>query len=120
MTDHPAAPPFDPQEMLRNLGGDRDIACLLLDQLLLDLPERQIALAAALAAGDQDTARREAHTIKGQAASGAAARLRERARAVEHECRDGRLAEAAAALPGLDAELAAAAVAWRDYLERGA
>jgi len=116
-----AAPPaqaavFDSQEMLKNLGGDRDIARLLVEQLLADLPQRLVALEAALAAEDQETARREAHTIKGQAASGAALPLRDQAREIELHCKEGRLAEAADRLPGLESALAAAARAWQEFL----
>lgn len=117
-TDTPAVGgQVDVGTMLDNLAGERDIALILVEQLLLDLPLRLAALTAALDQGDQATAHREAHTIKGQAAAGGAMAVRDLARDIEQFCKEGALAQAVAQLPALREALAQAEPEWQRFLD---
>ena len=91
-------------------------AHILLQSVLVDVPQRIDALAAAIAADDDKTAHREAHTIKGQAAGGGARPLRDLAQHLEGLCREGLLQEAAERLPDLRVRYEQAAAAWRHFI----
>jgi len=58
-------PLFDDKEMLFNLGGDLETASVLVSMVLDDLPGHVSALEAALAAGDSEESRRQAHVMRG-------------------------------------------------------
>jgi two-component system, sensor histidine kinase and response regulator len=109
---------FDAEAMLKNLSGQVVIALPMLESLLTDVPERQSALTAALAAGDGPSAQREAHTLKGLAGNGGAPRLQTLSWQIEVLCREGRLAAAGERLAELDAEAGRAIESWREYLAR--
>jgi len=113
------APVFDAKAMLGNLAGDREIARTMLVELLADMPVRVDNLAQALAAGEAQSARREAHTLNGLAAGGGARPLRDIARDMETLCQEGRLDEAARHLPGLRAGLKEALSEWRAFIADG-
>ncbi len=102
--------------MLRNLGGDADIARMLIESLLDDLPAGLAALSAALAAGDVVAASRAAHTVKGLAASGGAYFLRDAASRVEESCKAAQRAGAANQMPELRARLDEVTPLWRKFL----
>ena len=114
----PVAPggTFDAAAMMHNLADDRDLAVALLPSLQDDLHAGLAQLASALHAGDGETARRAAHTIKGLAASGGALRLRSLAFDAEQFCQAGQLAEACRLLPALQTRLDEAARCWQDFL----
>jgi HPt (histidine-containing phosphotransfer) domain-containing protein len=114
----PVGGQVDVGTMLDNLAGERDIALILVEQLLVDLPLRLAALTAALDQGDQATAHREAHTVKGQAAAGGAMTVRDLARDIEQLCKEGALAQAVALLPALREALAQAVPEWQRFLDK--
>ena len=77
------------------MGGDQEFVSELIDELLDDAPRQLRALREAAAAGDEETARRAAHTLKGNARTFGATEL-------SSLCQE---AEAAAANGDLDAVL---------------
>ena len=87
-----------------------------LESLLDDVPKRRDALAAALAAGDAETSRREAHTLKGLAKSGSASELHATAMLIDQRCGEARFAEAKMQLGRLNAAIDAVLPRWRDCL----
>ena len=115
----PDGPPrtFDAKEVLSRLDGDREIAVILLEGLLEDIPSRIEALERALKAGDASGAHREAHTIKGLAAGGGAPLLRSLGLLTEEMCAAGRLEEARDQLPPLRQAANEVAPQWRTLLE---
>jgi len=107
---------FDANAMLKNFSGYRSIADAMLESLQSDLPERMLALAAALAAADLATAQREAHTVKGLGGNGGAPRLRDLALEIESCCGAGRLDDARQRLADLTAEAGCVLQEWRRFL----
>jgi len=63
-------------------------------------------------------ARREAHTLKGLAATGGNNVLRQAALEIQELCDIKDLASAAQRLPALEGMLGEATAAWQDYLHR--
>lgn len=78
---------------------------LLIEAFVLDARERLDELAGAVALADADLARRAAHSLKGSCGNVGAVLLADLADHTEAACRDGRLAEVPAMLPGLAGEL---------------
>lgn len=111
-----AMAPFSSAEMLQRLGGDRSIAAVMIEGVLVDLPVALAALDRALAAGAGEDACREAHTIKGLASGGGALALQDAARHIEWLCRQGRLEEAADHRPALKAHLDRVVPEWQAFL----
>ncbi len=109
---------FDVSGVLYNLGGDREIARVMLQGLMEDLPLRLEALQAALLAGDADCVRREAHTIKGLAAGGGNQPLRNAAQLVEHLGAKDKLADAGRHMASLRAALADVLPLWQAFLDQ--
>jgi PAS domain S-box-containing protein len=109
-------PVFDAPAMLALLGGDAEIAGMMLDSLLLDLPQNLAVLEQALNSGSADAASRAAHTLKGLLYGGGALRAGHRARRIEDFCDAGNLAAAIAQMPALQIRAEQALTAWRDYL----
>jgi two-component system sensor histidine kinase/response regulator len=92
---------FEEHVLLELLGGDREAAEEIAHEFLTDLPLQVAALRAALDGGDQDAARRQAHTLKGASANVGASALRAVALRVETAAAEGDLALAG----GLQEEL---------------
>jgi HPt (histidine-containing phosphotransfer) domain-containing protein len=88
----------------------------LLGSLLDDIPHALTVLGQALRAGDQESAAREAHTIKGLAGSGGVPVLSTCAREIEMLCRSGDLLQAQARMPELERLTGLARAAWEKYL----
>lgn len=109
-------PAFDADWVLHNCGGYRAIAVAMVESLVTDVPERVAGLATALDAGDDQTACREAHTLKGLAGNGGAAVLRELAQEAESACRTGRFDDARVKLPQLEIESVRAVTEWQAFL----
>lgn len=107
---------FDAVTMLSRLGGDRDLAQVIVESLIVDMPKRLADLVAAAARDDAVTARREAHTLKGLADTGGNATLRQAAFDIQLLCEDGNLAGIADRLPYFETLLAQALAEWRAYL----
>jgi HPt (histidine-containing phosphotransfer) domain-containing protein len=66
------SPAFDQQEALELLGNDEAFLAEIMDLFVKDLPERIEGLQKAVGSRDAAGVRREAHTLKGAAASLAA------------------------------------------------
>jgi len=92
---------LDAARLMRQSGQDPALAAFLVRAVLDDLPKHLTALDTALAAGEIETAEREAHTMKGQAAQVGATRLAERLGAIETALRETRTPPAAEVLAGL-------------------
>jgi CheY-like chemotaxis protein/HPt (histidine-containing phosphotransfer) domain-containing protein/anti-sigma regulatory factor (Ser/Thr protein kinase) len=67
---------FDQEALLRRLMGDRELASAVLGEFLLDAPSQLKQLCILIDNGDAPGTRRQAHTLKGTAATVAAEALR--------------------------------------------
>ena len=105
-TSEPAAV-FDGASLLQRLGDDRALAASVLSMFIDTVPTERAGLDAALAAGDGETARRHAHTLKGMAANISALTVRDIAREIETKAAGARLKPTDPLLSDLDAALAA-------------
>ncbi len=115
-----AAPPvFDLREALRSTANNTERLRKLIALVEDNLPKQLRELDQALSSDDAEAAERHAHTMKSQAAYLGGGRLRRAAFDAERAVHDGRLDEARAMVPGLEAlaeELIAAVrgVEWRE------
>ncbi|MDD5295663.1 MAG: response regulator [Rhodocyclaceae bacterium] len=107
---------FDPDFILSNLDNDLELARSMVEGILWDVPERLLALEAALKAENGQQAVREAHTIKGLAAGGGAMPLRNAARLVEELCQKDQLADALHHLPGVQRAANEVLPLWQAFL----
>jgi len=105
------------KEVLANLEGDRELTELLIGSIIDDMPTRLIQLSETLIRGDDQAARREAHTIKGLAASGGAEKLRAVAMYIEHLCRDGLLEKAKDTLHEIEELAQRVILEWQKILQ---
>ncbi|MFC5302889.1 hybrid sensor histidine kinase/response regulator [Azospira restricta] len=113
----PAAPPpvLDAATMLGQLAGNRDIARVLIESSLVEMPEYFVALAEAVATAKWNDAERLTHTMKSLAAQVGGARLSGQLRDADERLRRGeRLA--AAEVDRLQAEYGRLAAALTDWL----
>ncbi|MCF7732344.1 MAG: response regulator [Akkermansiaceae bacterium] len=96
---------------LRQLADELspDDAASLASDFLADLDEQVGSIGGAIDLGNADEARRLAHSLKGTASIFALGDLQSAANVIENFCRDGQLAEAAEAQPGLLQAAASAA-----------
>jgi len=109
---------FDADAARRNLGDDEELFRCVLTDLCGDVSQRLAELQAAVERGDTVVARREAHTLKGLAATGGNNVLRQAALEIQELCDKQDLASAAQRLPALEGMLGEAIAAWQDYLRR--
>jgi signal transduction histidine kinase/DNA-binding response OmpR family regulator/HPt (histidine-containing phosphotransfer) domain-containing protein len=86
-----AAPVFDMEGVLERLMGDRDLAWAVIDGFLVDNRSQILELRNFLRSGNIDGSRRQAHSIKGAAATVGAERLRTTAFAMEQAAQAGDL-----------------------------
>ena len=100
-----AASVFDEGELLGRLMGDRRVAGIIVTGFLQDAPSQLRRLGERLQAGDAEGVRRQAHRLKGAAATVSAGILRALAQRVEEQARAGKLQEAAGVWRRLDGEL---------------
>ncbi len=96
------SPPADLGLLYDMTDSDQDLIVQLAMLFLEDTTERREALEKALDAEDAETARREAHTIKGGAANFGAERLRSLAAEMESLAKEGNLHEVRQRLATLD------------------
>lgn len=102
---------FDRDDLMGRLLGDCEIARAVIEQFLIDAPQRLDELRAALIQGDMDGVRRKAHSLAGLAANVSAPALRSLAGEIERgEVSVG--LEALAALEGALEQLCAALKDW--------
>jgi HPt (histidine-containing phosphotransfer) domain-containing protein len=94
------------ERLADSLGDDgrRSVAALI-DTFLTGAPDRLTALRRALAAGSADDARREAHTLKGNASMFGATHLATLSRGLEVAAADGSLDRGGELLARIEAEL---------------
>jgi PAS domain S-box-containing protein len=94
-----AEPGFDGQALLGRLMGDRQLACKVLQGFLLDVPSQLQNLRQRLEESDAPGARRQAHALKGAAATVSAQDLRAIALAIEQSGAAGELDQCNELLP---------------------
>jgi PAS domain S-box-containing protein len=98
-TVHPAdlgneTPVFDFADLLNRLAGDHELAGRVLDAFLGDLPDQLRILTDLLGCGDAPGSAKQAHKIKGAAASVGGERLRRTAEEMEETAARGQLVSA--------------------------
>ncbi len=109
MTEEPASlpnreadpPVFDLAGVLERMMGDKELAWMVIEAFLDDGPSQIQELQAVLRSRDLDATRRQAHSIKGAAATVGAERLRKTAYAMEQAADAGNLAPVEAAMSEL-------------------
>lgn len=104
----PIFPPmdvFDPQSLLGNLGGDRDLAVEIVDVLRSSAPTILENVRTAAAAGDTEALRKSAHQLKGALASVGAHASSEAAARLERFGREPGKGDVAAAINALECEM---------------
>ena len=101
-----AAPAWDRASFMERLLDDKELAVVIIQAFLDDVPGQLDRLEQAFATLDQVLAERQAHTIKGAAANVGAESLREIAAFMEDRARAGAGAEAAAQMETLRLEFA--------------
>jgi HPt (histidine-containing phosphotransfer) domain-containing protein len=84
-------PVFDQTGLLERLEGDRELAAVIIEAFLDDMPGQIENLKNIVAANDAHTAGRLAHSIKGAAANCGGERLRKAALTMENAADDGDL-----------------------------
>jgi HPt (histidine-containing phosphotransfer) domain-containing protein len=111
-TDHPvtqtlpevSSPVFDMEGVLERLMGDRDLAWAVIDGFLGDNHSQIQELQDFLSRGDVDGSRRQAHSIRGAAATVGAERLLMTALAMEQAAQTGDLRSVEKAMEELKAD----------------
>ena len=98
--------PFDAAAFGRQVFGDRALGIEILHMFLEDCPVRVTAIRAAVERGDAKEIQTAAHTLKGAAGYLTAVFVVEAAARLERIGKEGRVAEAAAALEELDVAVA--------------
>ena len=112
-------PCFDPDDLLKRLGGDAMIARIAASAFVEDHASLLEAFETALAAGQAKDARRHAHSIKGAAANTSGLALVVVAKAMETACGEERLDDARAALPALREEVTRFTAALQAFIQQG-
>ncbi len=112
-------PVFQYQQALKNCDGDETFLPLLLAAFLDDMPVRLADLRQGLQQGDLPAIIMAAHALKGSCLSVAALQLAAHCRRMETAANEGRLADAAACLPELEAGSEALIAALQPYLTPG-
>ena len=111
-------PVFQHAQALKNCDGDESFLPLLLAAFLDDMPVRLAELRQGLQEGDLPAIIMAAHTLKGSCLSIAALQLAAHCRRMETAADEGRLADAIASLPELEACSTALATALQPYLNQ--
>jgi len=96
-----AEPVFDLEDMLARLMDDKDLGAKVVAAFLDDAPQQLQILRKMLEEGDAEGARRQAHTLKGAAATMSAEPLRALCSEVQEAAAAGELRRALVLLPGL-------------------
>ena len=97
---------FDEDELMRRLLADRELCEIVIAGFIEDCPKQIAQLRERIDAGDRRGAQRQAHTLKGAAATVAGPRMRTTAREIEVAAENGDLSRAASLVPQLEDELA--------------
>ncbi len=112
----PTAVPFDQEDLFDRLMGDREIARVVIETFIDDIPRQLAALESHLRAGDAAGAHQRAHSIKGAAANVSSPALQHVAAAMQEAGKAGDLRTMAARFPELESQFHAAAAAMRCLL----
>ena len=97
-------PVFDQTGLLERLEGDRELAAVIIEAFLSDMPGQIQELKDLLAANDTHSAGRLAHSIKGAAANCGGERLRKVALTMEKAADEGNLDAAKSRMTELEAQ----------------
>jgi len=100
----PATAIFDPEAFLQRLGGDRQLAALIVKGFLEGFPEQWNTLRTRLAEADGPGVRLQAHALKGSAATVSALGLRAVAEEMERAAGVGELSRCGELLPRVAGE----------------
>jgi HPt (histidine-containing phosphotransfer) domain-containing protein len=100
-----AQPVFIQQDFLARLMGDKVLARKLVAGFIADVPRQLLALKLSLERGDAETAERQAHTLKGAAATMSAESLRALCSLAQEAVKSKQLGRALALLPRLEEQL---------------
>jgi two-component system sensor histidine kinase/response regulator len=95
---------FDEAGLIERMMGDRELARSIVGTFLVDIPKQLAALESQLKASDTAAAARQAHRIKGAAASVSAGALQKLALEIEEAASAGHLKAMAARFPELQRE----------------
>ena len=95
---------FDGSGLLKRLAGNRGLAERLVREFLADTPSQLRMLRELLENGDAESARRQAHKLKGAAANLSAGALREAAFHAEQAAMAGQLSQVADLLATMEGE----------------
>jgi HPt (histidine-containing phosphotransfer) domain-containing protein len=95
---------FDEPSLLKRVGGNRALMQRLVKEFLGDTPSQLSILRKHLEDGDAPSARRQAHKVKGAAATLSAGALREVAYQAEQAAMANQLDRLAALLPAIESE----------------
>lgn len=104
-TENPASPPFDHQAFLRTLHGDAALAGAMAALFLSECPRQLEGVRQAVAAGDAAALEQAAHLLRGSVGNFVANEATAAAARLEAFGRTGDLAQAAGALPALEAAI---------------
>jgi PAS domain S-box-containing protein len=101
----PGLPIFDRAGMMARLMNDEELAQIVIESFLEDIPQLITLLKACLETGDTTGAERQAHTIKSASANVGGERLREVAFEMEKAARAGDLSAARKYVPEMEMQL---------------
>ena len=110
-------PVFDQAGMMARLSDDEDVARMLIECFLDDIPKQILALRGYLEKGDAKSAERQAHTIKGASANLGGEALRAVAFEMEIAGKAGELEVATARLPELETQFARLKEAMNEFVK---
>jgi CheY-like chemotaxis protein/HPt (histidine-containing phosphotransfer) domain-containing protein len=103
-TSAPVAQPMDYGLAIEEFGGDQNFLLETSREFVANVRRQIVMIREAVAAGEPETVRTEAHSIKGGAANLTAMELSRRAHALERIGKSGVLTEASSALAELEEE----------------
>jgi PAS domain S-box-containing protein len=106
---------FDRPGMVARLMGDGDLARIIIDEFLGDIPKQIAALKTYLADGDQPGATRQAHSIKGASANVGGEALRAVAAAAEMAGQAGDLKAIIGCVPEIETQFARLTTEMREF-----
>jgi CheY-like chemotaxis protein len=109
-------PVFDKAGMMSRLMDDEELALMVVEGFLDDIPQQIEALRGYLEAGDVHSAERQAHTMKGVSANVGGERLRDVASELEKAGKAGDLAVITTRLPELETQFAQLQEAMKDFI----
>jgi HPt (histidine-containing phosphotransfer) domain-containing protein len=107
---------LDIDAALRRLGEDHDFLRELYTLYIEDAPDRLATLKKAIAAEDQETMVKAAHSLKGISATICAPAAQQAAMTAESTARDGDLGALQSLIPGLESTVDTTVEHIRDYL----